>query len=498
MKIKRETWITAALCAVVLFSMLLFFELAHPLAILDADDWTYISESRAALPSARFWNPARVLPEILMPWAAGLSVLLLGGLGYVRAITVMNGLVLSLFITGYVMAFYRLLSARLGLGNGKAALLALLFLLLHFTLLRTAPTENYHLFWTKDVCCVYYYLIPALLNCTLVMTLARTGLHRRLWERGELRQKSLLVLAAYLAVFSNLFESAILACWCGLELLFALLGLRREKKALRQLLREQSFALAVLLLWLLSAWFESRGERGAAGTPLPFFVSLELSLGWAIGFFRSFKTLAALSLAALLLSLVLLRSWRFLPEGSGAARELLLPLALLGLLLTVFQVLVSAGVSPDYTERIDVEFGGCFSLLALSLLALGLLLRRWEKLTLLLPLLLLVFFSVTNTRLRTFTNSNDAQIPASLCEALDQDIVDQVLRAQERGEQRVTLHVLEWGTDDNWPQSRYLGGRLAATLYKHGVTEELMTIEILPDPEMNRRFHLREDLPSSP
>ena len=124
MKIKREHYIAAVLFAAVLLSMLLFFERAHPLVILDADDWTYISESRAALPSRRFWNPARILPEILMPWAAGLGVLLFKGAGYIRAITLMNGLVLSLFITGYVLAFYRLLVGRLALGRGKAAVLA--------------------------------------------------------------------------------------------------------------------------------------------------------------------------------------------------------------------------------------------------------------------------------------------------------------------------------------------------------------------------------------
>ena len=490
MKIKREHWIAAALCAAVLLSMLLFFELAHPLVILDADDWTYISESRAALPSGRFWNPARVLPEILMPWSAGLGVMLFGGLGYIRAITLMNGLVLSLFITGYVLAFYRLLAARLALERGKAALLAALFLLLHFTLLRTQTAGNRHLFWAKDVCCVYYYVIPALLNCTLVMELARSGLHRRIWEAGELWRKSLLIAAAYLAVFSNLFESAILACWCALELLTALFRLRREKTPPRQLLREQSFSLAVALLWLLSAWFESRGGRGAAAAALPLGQALGRSAAAALDFFRSFYALALLPILGSLLFAAILRPWRKAAERKGLLRELLLPLLAMGLLLALFQVLLCARVEPSYAGRSDVQFGACFVLLALAGLCLGLLLLRLEKLTLLLPLLLLVLFSVTSTRLRTFSESNDILAPASLCTAMDQDLVDQVLEAQARGERSLTLHVAVWEAEDNWPQSRYMGGRLAASLYKHGVTEELMEIEILPDPEVNERFHL--------
>ncbi|MBQ9423305.1 MAG: hypothetical protein IJU32_06970, partial [Pyramidobacter sp.] len=112
---KRDRQCRIILFILVLLSMLLFFERAHPLVILDADDWTYISASRAALPSLRFWNPARILPETLMPCAASLGVLLFAPLGYIPSITVMNGIVLSLFITWYVLAFDRLLAEKLKL-----------------------------------------------------------------------------------------------------------------------------------------------------------------------------------------------------------------------------------------------------------------------------------------------------------------------------------------------------------------------------------------------
>ena len=52
MDAKEKNWIGLGLCLLVLGAMLLFFEKAHPLVILDADDWTYISQSRAALPAA--------------------------------------------------------------------------------------------------------------------------------------------------------------------------------------------------------------------------------------------------------------------------------------------------------------------------------------------------------------------------------------------------------------------------------------------------------------
>ncbi len=488
MKDKKKSLLGLGLCLTVLLSMLLFFERAHPLVVLDADDWTYISQSRVALPAARFWNPARILPELLMPYASGLGVLLFRPLGYIPSITAMNGLVLSLFITAYVYAFFRLLTDRLGLGPIRSAGLALLFLLLHFTIFRTRPDQNGYLFWAKDLTCVYYYVIPALLNCSLVLSLARSGLHRRLWEKGELLSKSLLLLAAYLAVFSNLFESAILACWCALELLAALLR-RPRRRPDRAFWREQSFSLALLFLWLLSAWFESRGGRGAAGSALPYGAALGESFRQAGAFlgglYRLPLLLCGAALAALLAAL-LLRA--FPREERSPLRALLLPLLLTGLLVLLFEILLCGKVDPAYARRSDVMFGPCFALLALTVLALGLLLRRFERLALLLPLLLLVLFSATDTRSRTFLDSNDLLAPAQLCTALDETLVEQVLEAQARGEQSVTLRVPDYGEGDNWPHALYLGDRMAASLYKHGLTRELMRIEILPDPAINRQL----------
>lgn len=491
---KKEKWIGAGLCLTVFLSMLLFFEIAHPLVILDADDWTYISQSRIALPVSRFWNPARILPEILMPYASGLGLLLFGGLGYIRAITVMNGLVLSMFITGYVWAFYRLLTDNLRLAAGRSGLLALLFLLLHFSLFRSGPEQNIYLFWAKDVTCVYYYVIPALLNCTLVMILSRTGQHRRFWEKRELACKSILLLTVYLAIYSNLFESAVLAIWCGVDLLWALLG--REKGKLRSgsFWREQSFSLAVVLLWLLSIWFEGRGERGNAGGAGPFSAAIGESFRTALSFWGGAYRLALLLILAAAAALLLSLIFRLLgEEARTACIRLLLPLLTMGMVTLLFEILLCAKVDPSYGKRSDVMFGVCFAMLALAVLAMGLLLKRWERLLLLLPLLLLILYSATDTRLKTFADSNDILAPADVCMALDQNILDQVLEAEARGENCVTIHVFVSGAGDNWPHSVYLGDRVAASLYKHGQTGRLMEIRVLPDLQVNEAFHVLEE-----
>ncbi len=492
---KKRFWTGTGLCLLVLAAMLLFFEKAHPLVILDMDDWTYIAAPRFALPATKFWNPARVFPELLMPYACSLGVMLFSRLGYIPSITAMNGLVLSLFITLYTYEFYRLLTDRLELRPAGAALLALLFLLLHFSLFRTQPTGNRHLFYSADVTCVYYYVISGILNAVLVMFLSRTGLHRRLWEKDSLPAKSLLLLAAYLAVFSNLFSSILLAGWCGIDLLAALLARRKERGTWGAFLKEQSFSAGVILLWLVSVWFESKGGRGEVPTPLPYGKALRECFRGTGAFFGGFYILALLLIAAALAALLAALLLRKLsPSGRTAAGRLLLPLLLTGLLVLLFEILLCAKVRPGYILRSDAMFPVCFAVLALTVLALGLLLARWERLLLVLPLLLTVLFSATDTKGRTFTECNDILAPAELCTALDNLVVDQVLAAEAQGEDHAVVYVLDAGGVSNWPQSVGMGERVADALYTHGITRQWMEIEIVPSREVNRQYHALEDL----
>ena len=68
---RRRDRLIAALLALGVFGfMLLFFACVHPLVLHDGDDWGYSSYSRGALPIWGYWNPSRVLPEILSPACA--------------------------------------------------------------------------------------------------------------------------------------------------------------------------------------------------------------------------------------------------------------------------------------------------------------------------------------------------------------------------------------------------------------------------------------------
>ncbi len=482
---KRIGW---ALFAFVLLAMLIFFERAHPLVVLDVDDWTYICTSRVALPSRRFWNPARILPEILMPYAAELAVLVFRPLGFIPAITAMNGLVLSLTIAWYVLCLHRLLTERVKLGAAASALLSLVFLLLHFLLFRTEMSNNDYLFRAKDVTCVYYYTIPGMLNCGLVLRLLRTGENRRFLEPGAPLRKGVLAAAAYLAVFSNLYESALLTAYCGLDLLRGCFGAGREKG--RALLKSQAFNLAVLLLWAVSAWMEAGGERAAYASSLPFFTAVLLcARAFALRVLTMNRVFLLLAGCALASGLFFAVRGRRKDADFGCLFGVL---AALTLLCAGFEILLCAKVRIDYVTRSDALFVVYAALLTLVTVSLALLLREKERLRIGLPLLLVILYSLTNTGLRTFMESNDLYAPAWVCTALSEELVEQIRTADRAGEDTVTIRVFDSGSEDNWPQTLYMGPRIAAALYKHGVTEKLMTVYVVRDPELNRRYHVAE------
>ncbi len=233
---------------------------------------------------------------------------------------------------------------------------------------------------------------------------------------------------------------------------------------------------------------EGGGERGANANTLPFFQSAAFCLWSFLLQFRAMNRLFLLTaLAAAGASVFVAVSER---RKGGAFREIAFCLAAIVLLCACFEVLLCAKVRIDYITRSDALFVVYSALLAFVTAALAALIQKKERLVIGLPLALIVLFSVTNTGLRTFMESNDLYAPAQFCTALNNAIIEQVTAADKAGEEEVTVSVFDSGSEDNWPHALYIGPRIAASLYKHGVTRNLMTIRIVRDRSVNESLHV--------
>ena len=476
--------------------MYCFYRYAHPLVLVSLDDWAYYGHARLAIPFPRFWNPSRVLPETLMPLAGSLGALLFGLCGdYVKAQVTSLALVFSLCIAGYVFCFYDLARKKLTLERPAAMLLSLGFLLLHFLIFRSQKSGNVHLFYETDVVCIFFYIIPALLNGALLMLDLAEDLLGELLKPGKLFRKALTVLALYLAVFSNLFGSVLFAAYVGVRLLAALIGAIRRKQPLADFLKEHLAALLVLASWLAAVIFEAMGGRAKASGGVGESLGSRFSqgLGWFGLLCRKMSPLflGLLALGALFALILLLLRRR----DREKHRSLLAPLALFGILAAlclVYLLLLGAVVDPPYLNQPGTDFPFFFFLPLGLCWCLGYALQRWKRLLLVLPVALLVLYTGIITPSRAFADYNSLGFSSKTCMEINYDLIDQVLRAEEEGLREVTLKTMDSGVGfDGWPHSTvYMGDVLADLFYRHGLVGEYIAIQMEPSQEFNEAHGL--------
>lgn len=268
---KRDRVVYGVFLALVFLYFTIFFTRVHPLILFDGDDWNYISYSRNAVPMGNRWNPTRILPETLMPLCGFIAAYIVAPLtkNYIFSVTVVCAVVVSAVITLYFYLFARAVEKAFRLSLPQTIMIAVLFLLVHFWVLRSGMTGNIHMFLAADLTCYFYYTIPTLLNagCVLLFETDRT-----FWKKkGDIGQ-GLLLLAVYLLICSNLFSSIVLASYAGVILLMdCILPSIREKSVSvwKKKLRENNIFLGIIVGWLISLILEAQGGRAnAMGTSL--------------------------------------------------------------------------------------------------------------------------------------------------------------------------------------------------------------------------------------
>ena len=210
-KSKYEKIITCCFFLTVFLFCFLFFTKINPIMIFDTDDWTYIRYSRPALPIWGDWNPCRVLPETLMSLCSSFGVFVVNPFlnNYIFSLTISFAMVVSCFICIYLYCFYRLSLSKFNCPFSFSVFLALFFFVCHFWVFRHNDSNNEYLFRANDACCYFYYIIPALLNASIVLYLLRNNKYCFKNYKSSLKL-SILILSIYFCVFSNLFQTSIL------------------------------------------------------------------------------------------------------------------------------------------------------------------------------------------------------------------------------------------------------------------------------------------------
>jgi hypothetical protein len=105
------------------------------------------------------------------------------------------------------------------------------------------------------------------------------------------------------------------------------------------------------------------------------------------------------------------------------------------------------------------------------------------------PFVLCVIISSMNTPWLTYKESNMGNTDAAVCKRIGDDLVEQMILADQNGETSVNLHVPVTDNPDNWPHfaGKY-GIAIANSLFEHGVIGREIEVTIIPDEAMNEKY----------
>lgn len=496
---------------VLLFAGLFYYNFCvHPQVILDYDDWSYVSYLRIPIPWPSFWNPSRVLPELLMPlagFAGSLVYRLFPSLGYIMAETLVFSVIITAFEFLYVFLTARFIVRHFSLSSCYGVPVAVMFLLMHFWAFRTELIGNEYLLRTTNLTCCFFYLIPVLLNYILFFILENNReLLINFFSADNWKKKFIILILLYFTVFSNLFANVVIAVYAFIRIIVSLFSCKKtENNRFNVFVKENSVYFFILIMWLVSLAFDAFGGRAKVsyGTVDSYSQALFKTDGLKliIGKFGNAldsmnKYFALFSILMLIVAgITLLFSFIKKREGFRHEMEVAFILMISQVLITVYILLLCMMVSQRYIFRSDVlitVFGSFFIILCVAVVYVSTKLKAgvWPVIA-----ICIIAAVMSNTPGYTFKDSYSIDITLSpeKCIAVSQDLVDQVIAAEANGQSEMDLYVMltiDMGCQ-NWPQCSYMQDVFKTTMVRHGIMKGDIAINsVIPSEDFNQKYNL--------
>lgn len=150
---------------------IIFYTKLHPIILSDTDDWLYAFNAREAVPLWKSWNPTRVLAETLMPLVSEICSYVIYPIteDFFKSLTFGYAFVLSITIIVLINVINKYLYKKYNVKQYITIMMLLFFILCHFWIFRTAYNGNNYMFKTIDACTYFYYVIPNIINCIMVI-----------------------------------------------------------------------------------------------------------------------------------------------------------------------------------------------------------------------------------------------------------------------------------------------------------------------------------------
>lgn len=455
-----------------------FFTKVSPLIVYNCDDWIYLGNIRLPIPIWGGWNPTRVFFETFMPIVgriAGYIVYPLIG-DYVYSVTCVSAIVLSALITVMCICMYKVLTYRLNRISIHALAMEVIFLSLFFLIFRTRSQSNY-MFCAEDLCCVFNYTMPGILNAIVVLYMARYKKFSLEFKDFSWQKKILFLILLYFALLSNIFHSIITVSYCSAVILL------NARNDVRKAIKENVLQVVIVFLWLFVLLFEKSGGR--ADDIGHGFDSVKALLQFKVILLATsvpFKLLALLSVGFI--------ACRMIQNAINKHRiePLYIVLGLSLVIITVFLLLLNSIVG--YMSRVDATWGIWFFLIVICTLALDEILYSVENKMIIVPIVVLVFIVCSYYPDGKFMISSSRNRNYDLCYMTSTYYADNIVETDKNGLQTVEIAIPEVEIDDvtNLTFYRGFGDIVSNTLYLNGVIDHKVEVIEVIDSSLNQVF----------
>lgn len=487
--IRKDRWTGMIFIGMMFLFFLFFFSKLYPIVISTTDDYYALANHRHVFPTWHGSQPIRVFAEVFMPLASqGASLLfrLFGG-NIFDYLTFGYAFCVAAAMAGLVGVLYHMFR-KAGVPALQTCAGLVIFLLMHFWIFKQRQQDgNLYMLYTEYACTYFYYVIPNLMNCILVVWLHTDRDVHELFRPGKYLKKGLFVLFAYFCIFSNIWAGAILAVYLGVRLVSDGIAAIRGKKSFRGWFREHYVILLLLIVWLVSQVFEMNGVR-AAGIGQSISETFGNIWDAAMRMLRQvnirYAFFCGLVIAGGLVFFILHKDWKSLALMGKLFAALVL--------FIVYFLLSCSKVGTYYVDgRPDVFYGAFFFGGVMVLICLFELLKSIPAVKLVLPFLILFILVECNSMGRTYKDSVVSFRGETLEQhrRVNQDILDQLQQAEAAGQRETKIYVPDYGNVDNWPYAFYANDKIEKCFYKFGALKEEITItEIVPDWRKNKEF----------
>lgn len=456
----------------ILFTVVfVFFSIIHPIVIFDTDDWGILVLERPAFPKVNLWNPTKILPECLGPLVACIAAYFVNPIigDYMSALIFTNAFLVSLFIIAYLISIQKLLEYRFQVSKTCVYGIIIIYTLLHFLILKIHPNNNDYLWYSHDYNCYYHYIIPNLLCSCIVLWLMRHNIH----ELKDMKQWAIFIIVNYLALCSNLFATVILIAYIGAYLIINInKHIINRKFDIISYISNNIIYLIIVVFWLAIQWIESHGHRATSYGHLydPIFENIILVIKELLKI-----RINAIFLIFSVLILLFTKLYNIYSKEHKIAfvgeKQIIIIVAFV--LTLVYQLILCSRVEIPYILRADVIFSFAFFFLLLLILCFTYLCKKIPLIKVSIPFVIFFIFFEINTKENTFKEiMYEHNYSAQSCLDFNRNIIQQIKKAEQAGQDTVIIKIPKFEEEDNWPLISDSGDRVGIALYKHNVIKK--------------------------